>query len=63
VTDEAAADQFIAAANAFRMQKMGMSMTCDTKELMSRPCFDTNIAQERKLVKHSKRLHRYNDKT
>lgn len=24
VTDEAAADQFIAAANAFRMQKMGM---------------------------------------
>jgi hypothetical protein len=23
VTDEAAADQFIAAANAFRMQKMG----------------------------------------
>lgn len=24
VTDEAAAEQFIAAANAFRMQKMGM---------------------------------------
>lgn len=24
-TDEAAADQFIAAANAFRMQKMGMA--------------------------------------
>lgn len=24
VTDEAAADQFVAAANAFRMQKMGM---------------------------------------
>lgn len=24
VTDEAAADQFIAAANAFRLQKMGM---------------------------------------
>lgn len=27
VTDEAAADQFIAAANAFRMQKMGMEFT------------------------------------
>lgn len=26
VTDEAAAEQFIAAANAFRMQKMGMHM-------------------------------------
>lgn len=26
VTDEAAADQFIAAANAFRMQKMGAKL-------------------------------------
>jgi hypothetical protein len=29
VTDEAAADQFIAAANAFRMQKMGMEHYSD----------------------------------
>jgi hypothetical protein len=30
-TDEAAADQFIAAANAFRMQKMGMSQDLKRK--------------------------------
>jgi hypothetical protein len=33
VTDEAAADQFIAAANAFRMQKMGMRLPRDTEKI------------------------------
>lgn len=55
VTDEAAAEQFIAAANAFRMQKMGMKHQYRVEELNNQR---TDAVQARRPVKHLKRQHR-----
>jgi hypothetical protein len=59
VIDEAAADQFIAAANAFRMQKMGM----DRHVLQNDPVLSINELQARKQAKLSKKQHQCNAST
>jgi hypothetical protein len=61
VTDEAAADQFIAAANAFRMQKMGTDISYDTATSVQLSCGNTHPAQGKKPGKHLKRQHLFND--
>jgi hypothetical protein len=55
VTDEAAAEQFIAAANAFRMQKMGTRhLERDGNRIKS---YAANTFQARRLAKLSRRQH------
>jgi len=55
VTDEAAAEQFIAAANAFRMQKMGRNHQRRVEKLSNQR---TDAVQARRPAKHLKRQHR-----
>jgi hypothetical protein len=59
VIDEAAADQFIAAANAFRMQKMGMHR----RVLRNGTILGANNFQARRQAKLSRRQHQYNVRT
>jgi hypothetical protein len=61
VTDEAAADQFIAAANAFRMQKMGTDIPYDTKNSVFWSRDGTDPTQGKKPVKHLKKQRLSND--
>ena len=59
VIDEAAAEQFIAAANAFRMQKMGMGRCI----LQHNTVLKVNNIQARRQARLSKRQHQYNVST